>query len=78
MSVSLTPAPTLHEYASKSELHYALQQPFSRIAQVIREDNVEARVIDEMAKYNVEQVVAGLKKRRYTGNYYAKDLFATA
>jgi len=78
MSVSFQPTTALQEYASKSELHYGLHEPWSRIAQVIREDNPEAQVIDGMAKYKVEQVVGGLKKRRYRGNLYGrKDLFAT-
>jgi hypothetical protein len=77
MSVSLQPSVTLPEWGSKSELHYWLLQPFSRIALVIREDNVEARVIDGMAKYKVEQMVNGLKKRRWKGSLYGrKDLFA--
>jgi hypothetical protein len=72
MSVSFNSTPVLQKYGSKSELHYGLLQPWSRIAQVIREDNIEAQLVNGMIKYNVEQVIGGLNKRWPKRRLYAR------
>jgi hypothetical protein len=72
MSVSFNPAPDLQEYASKTELHYGLRQPFHYIARVIRDDNLAAHLIDGVIKYKVEEVVNGLNKRFTRSDYYAR------
>jgi hypothetical protein len=72
MSLSPNPAPDLQEYASRTELHYGLRQPFHYIARVIRDDNLAAHLVDGMIKYKVEEVVNGLNKRFIRSKLYVR------
>jgi hypothetical protein len=52
------------EYATKSDLHYALRIPYYRIAKAIQEGKVEMHLVDGMIKFKVKEVLEVLTKTR--------------
>jgi hypothetical protein len=45
------------EYATKSDLHYALHLPFNRMTQAIRDGRLAVHLIDNKVQLKVEEVL---------------------